>query len=100
VHRARLGNALFAVKWIRPGPSEAETRESVAALLRRGQPPHQAFAWPIDMVTSPDTPGFGNLAPEVLREEALPSTVTDLHSLAVLLFYLLVHGLGITGRID
>jgi serine/threonine protein kinase len=32
------------------------------------------------------------MAPELLRDEALPSTVTDLHSLAVLLFYLLMHG--------
>ncbi|HUN32026.1 MAG TPA: hypothetical protein VMU95_08390 [Trebonia sp.] len=186
VHRARLGSALFAVKWIRPGPSEAETRESVAALLRRGQPPHQAFAWPIDIVTAQETPGFGYvmplleprfisvpqvlnadiqpsfrglaalgrelvdafaalhssglcyrdisfgnlrvdpvsqqvaiidvdnigidggdalvkgtgpfMAPEVLREEAMPSTVTDLHSLAVLLFYLLVHGHPLVGE--
>jgi eukaryotic-like serine/threonine-protein kinase len=31
------------------------------------------------------------MAPEILRDEALPSAVTDLHSLAVLLFYLLMH---------
>jgi len=186
VHRARLGSALFAVKWIRPGPSEAEARASVRALLRRRQPPHQAFAWPIDIVTSPVTPGFGYvmplleprfisvpqvlnagiqpsfralaalgrelvdafaalhssglcyrdisfgnlrvdpmthqvaiidvdnigidggdalvrgtgpfMAPEVLREEAMPSTATDLHSLAVLLFYLLVHGHPLVGQ--
>src|ERR1700753_1995882 len=37
------------------------------------------------------------MAPEVLRDEALPSTVTDLHSLAVLLFYLLMHGHPLEG---
>lgn len=38
------------------------------------------------------------MAPEVVRLEALPSTVTDLHSLAVLLFYLFVHGHPLDGR--
>lgn len=37
------------------------------------------------------------MAPEILRDEALPSTVTDLHSLAVMLFYLLMHGHPLTG---
>ena len=37
------------------------------------------------------------MAPEVLRDEALPSTVTDLHSLAVFLFYLLMHGHPLEG---
>jgi eukaryotic-like serine/threonine-protein kinase len=37
------------------------------------------------------------MAPEILRDEALPSTMTDLHSLAVLLFYLLMHGHPLLG---
>ena len=37
------------------------------------------------------------MAPEILRDEALPSTATDLHSLAVLLFYLLMHGHPLLG---
>jgi DNA-binding helix-hairpin-helix protein with protein kinase domain len=37
------------------------------------------------------------MAPEILRDEALPSTVTDLHSLAVLLFYVLMHGHPLLG---
>jgi len=37
------------------------------------------------------------MAPELLRDEALPATVTDLHSLAVLLFYLLMHGHPLSG---
>ncbi|HEX9031667.1 MAG TPA: protein kinase [Streptosporangiaceae bacterium] len=38
------------------------------------------------------------MAPEVVREEVLPSMVSDLHSLAVFLFYLLVHGHPLEGR--
>jgi eukaryotic-like serine/threonine-protein kinase len=37
------------------------------------------------------------MAPEVLRDETLPSTVTDLHSLAVFLFYLLMHAHPLEG---
>jgi eukaryotic-like serine/threonine-protein kinase len=37
------------------------------------------------------------MAPEILRNEAMPSTVTDLHSLAVMLFYLLMHGHPLLG---
>jgi eukaryotic-like serine/threonine-protein kinase len=37
------------------------------------------------------------MAPEVLRDEALPSTVTDLHSLAVFLFYMLMHAHPLEG---
>jgi eukaryotic-like serine/threonine-protein kinase len=37
------------------------------------------------------------MAPEIVREEALPSMVTDLHSLAVFLFYLFVHGHPLEG---
>jgi DNA-binding helix-hairpin-helix protein with protein kinase domain len=38
------------------------------------------------------------MAPEVVRREQRPSTVTDLHSLAVLLFYLLLHGHPLDGQ--
>jgi eukaryotic-like serine/threonine-protein kinase len=38
------------------------------------------------------------MAPEVVRAEAFPSSVTDLHSLAVFLFYLFVHGHPLEGR--
>ncbi|HEU0241640.1 MAG TPA: hypothetical protein VFR11_20620 [Micromonosporaceae bacterium] len=37
------------------------------------------------------------MAPEVIRRQARPSTVSDLHSLAVLLFYLLMHGHPLDG---
>lgn len=37
------------------------------------------------------------MAPEVLRDEVAPSTVSDLHSLAVILFFLLVHGHPLEG---
>lgn len=38
------------------------------------------------------------MAPEILRGEAWPSAASDLHSLAVLLFYLFVHGHPLDGR--
>lgn len=185
VHVARLNGAPFAVKWFRPGPGNDEMRKSITALVQRGRPPHPAFVWPIDLVSSDQLPGFGYvmplleprfvslaqllnqemqpsfrvittlgrelvdafaalhsaglcyrdisfgnlrvdpaacevaiidvdnvgvdgdivqvkgtgpfMAPEILRDEALPSTVTDLHSLAVLLFYLLMHGHPLLG---
>jgi DNA-binding helix-hairpin-helix protein with protein kinase domain len=37
------------------------------------------------------------MAPEVVRREAFPSSVTDLYSLAVFLFYLFVHGHPLEG---
>lgn len=37
------------------------------------------------------------MAPEVVRREAAPSSLTDLHSLAVFLFYLFVHGHPLEG---
>ncbi len=185
VHQARLGDAQFAVKWIRQGPGSEEMRKSIAGLIRGGRPPHRAFVWPIDLVSSDVVPGFGYImplleprftslapilnmeanptfravatigrelvdafaalhssglcyrdisfgnlrvdldacevaiididnvgvdseptqvkgtgpfmAPEILRNEAMPSTVTDLHSLAVMLFYLLMHGHPLLG---
>jgi DNA-binding helix-hairpin-helix protein with protein kinase domain len=37
-------------------------------------------------------------APELVRGDALPSALTDVHTLAVILFYLLVHGHPLQGR--
>ena len=37
------------------------------------------------------------MAPEVVRREAPPSSLADLHSLAVFLFYLFVHGHPLEG---
>jgi DNA-binding helix-hairpin-helix protein with protein kinase domain len=37
------------------------------------------------------------MAPEVVRKQAAPSSVTDLHSLAVFLFYLFMHGHPLEG---
>jgi eukaryotic-like serine/threonine-protein kinase len=185
VHKARLNGMPFAVKWYRGGPGTSAARKAITALVERGSPPHPAFMWPIDLVTSMRLPGFGYLmqlleprfvslahlldeepqpsfrvmthiglnlvdafaalhasglcyrdisfgnlrvdpqarevaiidvdnigvdgadalvkgtgpfmAPEILRDEKLPSTVSDLHSLAVLLFYLFVHGHPLLG---
>lgn len=185
VHEATLNGAPFAVKWIHRSSRVGTFRESINALVERGQAPHPAFVWPIDIVTSEEISGFGYLmrllesrfvplaqvlnseeqpsfratstlgrelaeafaalhssglcyrdisfgnirvdpraaqvaiidvdnigadgsetfvrgtmpfmAPEIVRGEALPSTTTDLHSLAVLLFWLFVHGHPLVG---
>lgn len=39
------------------------------------------------------------MAPEVVRREAFPSSITDLYSLAVFLFYLFVHGHPLEGML-
>ena len=62
VHRARINSAPFAVKWYRPGPFQEEIRKSITGLLQR-RPPHKAFVWPIDMVSSSQAAGFGYVMP-------------------------------------
>ena len=62
VHRARINGALFAVKWYRPGPFMEDIRTSITGLLQR-RPPHKAFVWPIDMVSSSQAAGFGYVMP-------------------------------------
>lgn len=63
VHVARLNGAPFAVKWFRPGLGSDEMRTSITALIQRGRPPHPAFVWPIDLVSSDPLPGFGYVMP-------------------------------------
>ena len=63
VHVARLNGAPFAVKWFRPGLGSDEMRTSITALIQRGRPPHPAFVWPIDLVSSWQMPGFGYVMP-------------------------------------
>jgi eukaryotic-like serine/threonine-protein kinase len=41
---------------------------------------------------------FGFMAPEIMRQEAMPSTATDLYSLSVLLFYLFMVHHPLLGR--
>ena len=63
VHQARIGDMPFAVKWLRPGPGHEEMRKSISELIRGGRPPHRAFVWPIDLLSSDIVPGFGYLMP-------------------------------------
>jgi hypothetical protein len=63
VHVARLNGAPFAVKWFRPGLGSDEMRTSITALIQRGRPPHPAYVWPIDLVSSGQMPGFGYVMP-------------------------------------
>ncbi|MGH9121168.1 MAG: protein kinase domain-containing protein, partial [Acidimicrobiales bacterium] len=182
---ANLGTRTLALKWFRPQALLVEWRRTIQRLVERSKPAHPAFVWPIDLVVSDETPGFGYLmpyvgppfmpfakmlraerqpdirvlltiarelveafealhssglcyrdiswgnllvnpesaevaiidndnvavdgdpgfvagtlrfmAPEIIREEAQPSMVTDLHSLAVFLFWLLCHGHPLEG---
>ena len=57
VHVARLNGTPFAVKWFRPGLGSDGMRTSITALIQRGRPPHPAFVWPIDLVSSDHLPG-------------------------------------------
>ncbi len=53
----------------------------------------------IDGVSSSNVLGTRRfMAPEIVRREALPSTATDLHSVAVLIFYLLMLGHPLVGK--
>jgi DNA-binding helix-hairpin-helix protein with protein kinase domain len=63
VHAARLNGTPFAVKWFRPGLGSDQMRTSITALIQRGRPPHPAFVWPIDLVSSGHMPGFGYVMP-------------------------------------
>src|SRR5690349_10060896 len=63
VHRTRLNGVPFAVKWYRPGPAGSSARKAISALVERGGPPHPAFVWPIDLVTSDRLAGFGYVMP-------------------------------------
>lgn len=64
VHEAVLGGYPCAVKWYRAVPHPAELRRSIAALAERGRP-HRAFIWPVDVVTSEETAGFGYVMPRL-----------------------------------
>src|SRR5690349_22808931 len=63
VHAARLNGTPFAVKWFRPGLGSDQMRTSITALIQRGRPPHPAYVWPIDLVSSEQLPGFGYVMP-------------------------------------
>jgi len=183
VHEVRVGDATFALKWLRPSPRTDALRSSITALTERPSP-HPAFVWPIDVVTGSGLDGFGYvmrllgprfvsftrmledqpsfrdlvtvarnlvdaiaalhasglcyrdislsnlfvdpvrsevavidndnvgidggeafvrgtnqfMAPEIVRDEAMPSTVSDLYSLAVFLFILFMRGHPLEGR--
>lgn len=182
VHLATAGDAIFALKWLRPSERTADLHKSIRALVDRPSP-HPSFVWPIDLVVSDDLGGFGYvmrfmeprfisfsqmldqtptfrvltavgrnlvdafhalhtkglcyrdisfgnlfvdpetaevaicdndnvgidggdvfvmgttrfMAPEVVRYEAVPSSVTDLYSLAVFLFIIFVRGHPLEG---
>jgi DNA-binding helix-hairpin-helix protein with protein kinase domain len=58
------GNARVAVKWYRPGPLTDRQQAAIEQLTLHRRP-HDAFAWPIDMVTCENARGFGYVMPWV-----------------------------------
>jgi eukaryotic-like serine/threonine-protein kinase len=62
VYEARVDDALFALKWLRPKEKTELVLGSIVALCERPRP-HRAFVWPIDLVTGTNIEGFGYLMP-------------------------------------
>jgi eukaryotic-like serine/threonine-protein kinase len=62
VFEAKVDNALFAVKWLRPKGNVSAMERSIGALTHRTRP-HKAFVWPMDLVKSTEVEGFGYLMP-------------------------------------
>ena len=65
VYRARLeGGAALALKWYRPSRHATAMRSAISNLVIHGRP-HDAFAWPLDVVECSDVEGFGYVMPFV-----------------------------------
>jgi DNA-binding helix-hairpin-helix protein with protein kinase domain len=62
VFEAKVDNALFAVKWLRPKGNLIAMERSIGALAQRPRP-HKAFVWPMDLVKSSEIVGFGYVMP-------------------------------------
>jgi eukaryotic-like serine/threonine-protein kinase len=60
VFEAKVGDTLFALKWLSPREHVQLVRQSISALIEHPRP-HRAFVWPIDLVTGDDLEGFGYL---------------------------------------
>ncbi len=58
------GDTRVAVKWYRPGTFTERQRAAIGQLTLHRRP-HDAFAWPIDLVTSDRVRGFGYVMPWV-----------------------------------
>jgi DNA-binding helix-hairpin-helix protein with protein kinase domain len=58
------GDTRVAVKWYRPGPYTDRQRAVIEGLTLHRRP-HDAFAWPIDLVTCDHASGFGYVMPWV-----------------------------------
>ena len=66
VYLAEMNGRQFALKWYREFRNPAVTEQfaaSIAKLIERGKPQHEAFVWPIDMVVCEGRSGFGYLMP-------------------------------------
>lgn len=72
VYSVRLRERLYALKWYFPTAATTNQRRAIEALVRAG-PPTESFLWPLEMVVSKGTPGFGYLMP--LREDRFSGLV-------------------------
>ena len=66
VYLAEMNGRQFALNWYREFRNPAVTEQfaaSIAKLIERGKPQHDAFIWPIDMVVCEGRGGFGYLMP-------------------------------------
>lgn len=63
VYRGRIeSGGPIAIKWYRPSPHAPGLREALKRLVSYGSP-HEAFAWPLDLVESVEVEGFGIVMP-------------------------------------
>jgi DNA-binding helix-hairpin-helix protein with protein kinase domain len=58
VYRADVNGTAVALKWYFPRSATTEQRFLLEDLVSRGAP-NQRFLWPIELVSSPQVPGFG-----------------------------------------
>jgi len=86
VYLAEMNGRQFALKWYAPLENPRIAQQFVAninRLIERGQPQHNAFIWPIDMVVCQGRSGFGYIMPlmdarfrsfaQMLKAPELPS---------------------------
>jgi serine/threonine protein kinase len=65
VFRTELNGRQLAIKWYRPSHRsfDEKMQTGIGKLVETGRPRHPAFIWPIDMVSSPGSTGFGYVMP-------------------------------------
>ena len=62
VYHAELDGQPVALKWYFPSSATPDQRVALKILIQKG-PPNEKFLWPMEVVSSPGTPGFGYVMP-------------------------------------